>query len=820
LEQGFTFRERPGGSAGGGPLRLEMRVRGTLRGTVGEQGRVVHFADEAGARRVDYGGLVVTDALGRRLAARFEVAPDRVRMVMDDSGAVYPLTVDPLAQQAYVKASNTGAGDWFGYAVAASGDTVVVGAPLESSAATGVNGNQASNSATAAGAVYVFVRNGSAWTQQAYLKASNTGAHDHFGWAVALDGDLVVVGAEGEDGAATVVNGTVTDTAPEAGAAYVFGRTGTAWSQQAYLKASNTETLDHFGYSVAMNGTTVVVGAYGEDSAATGVGGNGADNSVAEAGAAYVFFKNGSVWGQQGYLKASNPGAGDAFGVAVATAGSDVLVGAYLEDSSTTSPNELAADSGAVYGYRRTSGVWTISSYNKASNIGAGDGFGRTLAMSGGTVVVGAPGEDSNATGVNGAQANDGGPGTGAAYVLTHNTTTTFSQQAYLKASRPTAGFGDAVAVDVDTVVVGALGDTGSAGAAWVFGRVGTVWSSTQTLTAANAEAGDRFGQAVAVSGVTVVGGSYLEDSSATGVGGAAADNSAADAGAVYVMAPPGVDVTVDSVPTGARFSVSGTGCSPGTNYAAPRVLTWAQAVTCGVSLAIVQPFGNAGTQWVFDQWNDGTATTGRSIVAPAQPTTYTATFRPRYLVTLQAVGAGTVSPAGSAYYDPAAVVNVTATAGECSVFLGWNGPVTPVQPSNAQVASGQVTVAGPSEVTAMFSQAAQGMWVDAGSIQVVRGSNPRRWRQVYTVLNGSDGVADVAVMLPAALPAGVTVAAPAVPTGVNTRCTGLPLTAYYAVRNVVPGARAQFVFEYETGQAANVAAIRDGLLGVIGTLP
>src|SRR5262249_15516067 len=152
-------------------------------------------------------------------------------------------------------ASNSGAGDNFGLSVDVSGDTVVVGAPFEASAATGVNGNQADNSAPNAGAAYVFVRSGGGWSQQAYLKASNTSAGDRFGCYVAISGDTVVVGAPREDSAATGVNGDQGDnTAVEAGAAYVFVRSGTTWSQQAYLKASNTDAGDQFGESVFISG--------------------------------------------------------------------------------------------------------------------------------------------------------------------------------------------------------------------------------------------------------------------------------------------------------------------------------------------------------------------------------------------------------------------------------------------------------------------------------------------------------------------------------------------------------------------------------------
>jgi hypothetical protein len=196
----------------------------------------------------------------------------------------------PFAQQAYLKASNTGLGDEFGRSVALSGNTLVVGAMSEGSAATGVNGNQADNNAKSSGAVYVFTRTGGVWSQEAYLKASNTDVGDIFGVSVALSGDTLVVGALGEDSAATGVNGNQADNnAFDSGAVYVFTRTGGVWSQEAYLKASNTDPGDRFGVSVALSGDTMAVGATGEDSIATGVNGNQADNSTFNSGAAYVF---------------------------------------------------------------------------------------------------------------------------------------------------------------------------------------------------------------------------------------------------------------------------------------------------------------------------------------------------------------------------------------------------------------------------------------------------------------------------------------------------------------------------------------------------
>jgi len=198
-----------------------------------------------------------------------------------------------IAQQAYLKASNTktyyaSSVDDFGWSVAVSGDTVVVGTPFEDSNATGVDGDQSDTSAPNSGAAYVFVRNGTTWTQQAYLKASNT---EHwFGVSVSVSGDTIVVGAPYENSSATGVDGDQSDlSAPGAGAAYVFVRNGTTWSQQAYLKASNTGAGDSFGTSVAVSGDTVVVGAINEKSNATGVNGDESDNSAFDPGAAYIF---------------------------------------------------------------------------------------------------------------------------------------------------------------------------------------------------------------------------------------------------------------------------------------------------------------------------------------------------------------------------------------------------------------------------------------------------------------------------------------------------------------------------------------------------
>jgi UDP-3-O-[3-hydroxymyristoyl] glucosamine N-acyltransferase len=398
----------------------------------------------------------------------------------------------------YLKASNAGADDQFGLSVALSGDTLAVGTFTEDSDATGVNGDQSSNAASTSGAVYVFTRSDGAWSQQAYLKASNTGAIDHFGHSLALSGDTLAVGARAEDSNATGVNGDQNSNAASgSGAVYVFTRSGGAWSQQAYLKASNTGAGANFGHSVALSRDTLAVGAHAEDSGATGVNGAQSSISVASSGAVYVFTRSGGAWSQQAYLKASNTGANDYFGGSVALSGSTLAVGAYGEDSDATGVNgdqssNSASNSGAVYTFTRSGGVWSQQAYLKASNTGANNYFGQSVALSGDTLAVGAHYEDSDVTGVNGDQTSNSASASGAVYVFTRSGGV-WSQQAYLKASN----------------------------------------TSTSDFF------GYFFGYSVALSDDTLAVGAPFEDSNATGVNGDQSSNSALDSGAVYVTRAP-----------------------------------------------------------------------------------------------------------------------------------------------------------------------------------------------------------------------------------------------------------------------------------------
>ncbi len=274
------------------------------------------------------GGNIVGTSVSHTMPLHLRFGARYILRTCDGNGCTSSAPVDVVNSMAtavgYFKASNTQSDDVFGelIALSADGNTLAVGAASEDSAATGINGDQANNAAVDAGAVYVFVRAGKTWSQQAYVKASNTGSGDGFGHILALsaDGDTLAVAAFQEDSAATGINGDQdSNTAPTAGAVYVFARTNNAWSQQAYVKASNTEANDAFGIGVALSGDgdTLAVGAQGEDSAATGVGGDQASNAVTSSGATYLFVRTNNSWSQQAYLKASNTGCGDFFGTSV-----------------------------------------------------------------------------------------------------------------------------------------------------------------------------------------------------------------------------------------------------------------------------------------------------------------------------------------------------------------------------------------------------------------------------------------------------------------------------------------------------------------------
>jgi hypothetical protein len=356
----------------------------------------------------------------------------------EDSGAVFVFNRDEggWSQQAYIKASNAGASDEFGHRVALSdnGNILAAGAPGEASDHDGVSTNgegEENNSAFGTGAVYMFERDGGAWSQNAYIKAVNSDAIDYFGSGLALSGNgrSLAVGAYGEDSAENGINGDNqiddcgdgdTNCARDSGAAYVFVRNSGGWSQQAYIKASNAEDNDQFGFNAAMSGSgdTLAVGAL-----------------MAET--VYTFRRIDGRWSEEAVVREPNGNTSDEFG-AVAALSSDgelLFVGASSESGAATGvsmdgPGEESGDSswaGAVYSFARSDGSWPQQAYIKASNTpaeafssyGGRDSFGWSLALSseGNTLAIGAPWEDSDATGVGGDQGNDNALKAGAVYL-------------------------------------------------------------------------------------------------------------------------------------------------------------------------------------------------------------------------------------------------------------------------------------------------------------------------------------------------------------------------------------------------------------------
>ena len=494
-----------------------------------------------------------------------------------------------LRQTAYLKASNTGFGDEFGgggtllgnaVALSADGTTLAIGAPYESSGSSGVDGNQDDESVYGAGAVYVYVSDDGSWRQQAYVKASNPGLADNFGYMIALsgDGNTMAVSAPYEASAATGIDGDQNDDSiPQAGAVYVFSRSGEAWVQQAYIKASNTGEAgigdqlgdgDQFGFGLALStdGNALAVGAISEDSAATGSDADQSDNSALSAGAVYVYSRTGTTWTQQAYVKASNPGGGDLFGYSVALSadGSVLAATAYDEDGSRAGTNEVQDDevtgTGALYVFSLDGSEWMQEAYLKPSNSERNDAFGVAVAISadGNTVVGTALDEDGMTTGVNSTPQPDMqiNLSTGAVYLFARDDGG-WSEQAYFKASNTGANdtFGARLALSGDgsTLAVGAqLEDSAGqgvdaaqdddsaqeAGAVYLFTHDGSAWTQSAYVKGSNTEAFDEFGSAIALNGdgTLMAIGARGEDSGAVGLTADQDDNSAFEAGAVYVF--------------------------------------------------------------------------------------------------------------------------------------------------------------------------------------------------------------------------------------------------------------------------------------------
>jgi len=356
-------------------------------------------------------------------------------------------------QETKLTASDAAAGDVFGRGVAISNDTIVVGAAGFDDA----NG-------TDSGSIYVFTRTGTIWTEQANLTASDGAAKDLFGEGVAIAGNTIVVGSYGDD-----------DKGEHSGSAYVFTRMGTTWTKQAKLTASDGAAEDMFGRRVAISNDTIVVGgAHWDD-----------NDNCDRSGSAYVFTGSGTNWTEQAKLTASDGAVEDYFGGSVAIAEDTIVVGADGD-------NDKGEHSGSAYVFTRTGTTWTEQAKLTASDGAAEDLFGRFVAISNDTIVVGAHWDD-----------NDNGDRSGSAYVFTH-TGTTWTEQAKLTASDGEEGdrFGGSVAIAGDTIVVGAYWASGSL---YIFTRTGTTWTQQDKLMASDGAVGDYFGISLAFADDTIV---------------------------------------------------------------------------------------------------------------------------------------------------------------------------------------------------------------------------------------------------------------------------------------------------------------------------
>ena len=289
----------------------------------------------------------------------------------DNSGSAYVFTRSGTtwSQQVKLTAADGAEGDAFGQSIALSGDTVVIGAPHDDD-----KGNDA-------GSVYVFTRSGTTWSQQVKLTAADGAAGDVFGISIAFSGDTIVIGADLND-----------EKALNAGAVYVFTRSGSSWSQQAKLTAADGEETDIFGVRVALSGDTVLISARRDDDDVMGI----------DAGSAYIFTRTGTTWQQQIKLTASDGAADDRFGRSVALVADTAVIGAMFQD-------DKGDNSGSAYVFTRSRTTWSQQVKLTAADGAEGDVFGWSVALSDDTAVIAATRDD------------DKGDESGSAYVFEIN---------------------------------------------------------------------------------------------------------------------------------------------------------------------------------------------------------------------------------------------------------------------------------------------------------------------------------------------------------------------------------------------------------------
>ena len=391
------------------PLRPVCDVNGSLPGSDGLTNTCV--PDPAGA----------------------DAGPSSDAMICEMCAYQYTRTLTPADSDGF---------DNFGFAVAASGPTVLVGAVLNS------------DDGSASGSAYVFDNDGTSWNETIKLTASDAAAGDRFGRAVGLDGTVAAVGAARDDNK----NGT------EAGAVYVFELVGDTWEETARLVAATGSASDRFGTSVAVSGTTIAIGVPFDDTVAP------------DAGAVYVFEKRAGSWEQRVRLTASDGGLDHQLGTTVAISGGTIVAGALF-----------SSDSGSAYVFENNADAWEEAQRLDPSDGASSDRFGAAVGISGDAIAVGAYRDD------------DDGDESGAVYVFTRSGM--FSETDKLTASdaQPGDRLGFSVSVSGQVIAAGATGDDEAMGSAYVFEGAGA-----GKLTPPDGSAGDHHGSAISVSNATL----------------------------------------------------------------------------------------------------------------------------------------------------------------------------------------------------------------------------------------------------------------------------------------------------------------------------
>lgn len=566
IEHGFTFESRPQEQGAKGPLRVDLELEGATA-LPGESADQLHFLNESGEAILSYTSLKAWDARGTALPATMAAIDGDIRLQVDDRSAVYPVTIDPLVTgfQQKILPEITGEGhpqDLFGNTeIAVDGDTALIAAYGSGCAwvftrsagvwsiqtklgfptglgyggslghSIALDGDTALVSAENGGRVFVFTRSGTTWSLQAELRSANMTWWNfgEFGYDLAIDGDRALIGIPGDQG--------------NRGAACFFTRSGTTWTEGQALYAPDGATEDYFGYSVALDGNTALIGAPG-DSGPT----------VPQCGSARVWVHNGSTWTEQVALRLQVAVPGDSLGQSVALEGDTALVGAPGDDNLAGSANvftrsgtlwteraklsiganvirfgwavglsgNTAVGSGFWYRpanlapvpYTGSAAVFTGSgsSWSLQQRLGSGSGtmekgFGVSAAVDGDTALVGAYWDQD--------------PIHGRVDCKVHSFirgSTVWSTQGYLDAGDNKYGthFGSALALEDDVAVIGMSSETTprgfEAGAAYVMVRNAGVWSRVAIVSASDGKRLDRFGSAAAIEGDTIlIGASFAE---------------------------------------------------------------------------------------------------------------------------------------------------------------------------------------------------------------------------------------------------------------------------------------------------------------------